>query len=192
MDSGDVIAQFSLDRFGEFIQSRNCDPESDKEFFKKNKSKYDKGNLTKEQFWEAYIKATGIKATMNEIESSIKNTIFIDKEMLQILKQVKQKGFKVILVSNIDPTTYEEVLKQMNNADEYFTAMYVSYKIKMLKENPNFFKRILEEQKLNAEECLFVDDLEKNILVAKKLGIQVLLFKNKNSFKEILKQTGFL
>ena len=46
----------------------------------------------------------------------------------------------------------------------------------MVKPNKEIFEHLLGKYNLNADECLFIDDSEKNIEGAKALGINGYLF----------------
>ena len=46
----------------------------------------------------------------------------------------------------------------------------------MVKPNSNIFEHLMKSFKLKANECLFIDDSQKNIDGAKKVGIDGYLF----------------
>ena len=49
--------------------------------------------------------------------------------------------------------------------------MYLSHKLGLRKPDIKIFEYILKEQKLKAEEVIFIDDSPQHIASAKKLGI---------------------
>ena len=61
---------------------------------------------------------------------------------------------------------------------DYFDECYLSYKCKMMKPAPEFFRLLIEREKLDAGEILFVDDGQVNIDVAQGLGIRTMLVEN--------------
>lgn len=46
----------------------------------------------------------------------------------------------------------------------------------MMKPNKNIYNRLFEKYELIPEECLFIDDSEKNILSAKECGMHGYIF----------------
>ena len=56
----------------------------------------------------------------------------------------------------------------------------------MLKPSEEIYKYLLNKYKLKAEECLFIDDIEKNIEGAKKVGMKAEIFKH--NYDEIIKK----
>ena len=55
-----------------------------------------------------------------------------------------------------------------------------------LYDEDKIFNHVLNSLKINPEESVFIDDKEKNLIFAKKLGIKTILFKNFNQLKEEL------
>ena len=62
--------------------------------------------------------------------------------------------------------------------------------MRIKKPDPKFFKRVLEDSKLNSSECVFIDDKKKNIEAARKFGINGILFLNINQLKKELLDLG--
>ena len=54
-----------------------------------------------------------------------------------------------------------------------FEKFYLSHEIKLRKPNKEIYEFALKENKLIAEETLFIDDLEENTTAASALGIHV-------------------
>ena len=66
--------------------------------------------------------------------------------------------------------------------------MTLSYKVKYLKPEKEIYLDLINKLNLDAEECIFIDDLEKNVIGAKKIGIKGIQYKNhENLLKELRK-----
>jgi hypothetical protein len=61
---------------------------------------------------------------------------------------------------------------QIYYASDYFDALYMSYKVGMMKPDPMFFRKVLMDEKILAEETLFVDDGPRNVAAASQRGIR--------------------
>jgi putative hydrolase of the HAD superfamily len=66
----------------------------------------------------------------------------------------------------------------------YFDAMYVSYKIGITKPDPRIFEYILKDGGMAAAGTLFVDDGERNIAVARSLGMRTYQPRNGEDWRE--------
>ena len=65
--------------------------------------------------------------------------------------------------------------------DFTFEQFYLSHEIGFRKPNTNIYEFVLQENKLNASETLFIDDTKENTDAAKLLGFKVW---NNNPYKQ--------
>lgn len=95
--------------------------------------------------------------------------------MGELLAKLKNDGFKLYITSNMD----EYHAKQMREIPiaKYFEDMIFSAEIKMGKPKAEFFIKACEKFCVNPKDCLFIDDLEDNVIAAEKLGIKGFVFK---------------
>ena len=103
-------------------------------------------------------------------------------EMYDVVKDLKQRGKKIYLLSNFPEGVFERVAEP-NRTLDFFDGLIVSYKLKMAKPEKQIFEYVLNEYNLKAENCLFVDDTLKNIEVAKSLGFNTHHFTTAENFK---------
>ncbi|MFC4011507.1 HAD family hydrolase [Nonomuraea purpurea] len=86
--------------------------------------------------------------------------------MYDMLRDVRVNGVKTCLVSNSWSNTYPR-----DDWDEVFDAVVISGEVGMRKPEARIFHHALDRIGLAGEECVFVDDIEANILAARALGI---------------------
>jgi putative hydrolase of the HAD superfamily len=70
--------------------------------------------------------------------------------------------------------------------DHLFDAVVSSYDIQKKKPSPDAYQYVSNQIVLKPEECLFIDDSEKNVIAAKEIGMQGLIFRTFEDFKEQL------
>ena len=114
-------------------------------------------------------------------ETTKLNTELIDK--IKIIK----KNFKVGVVSNMFDSTAQ--FHQRQGLFFFFKPfLLISCRASITKSDTKMFSNIVSVMSVKANECLFVDDKEDNLQVAKKTGLKTLLYKdNKQLFKEMRK-----
>ena len=100
----------------------------------------------------------------------------LPKRNLQALRELKAKGDRWILLSNTNPFMMDwadsEYFDGMGNpVSSYFDSMYRSYELKMMKPDEKFFQYVIDTEKINMDETLFVDDGPRNVAVAERIGI---------------------
>lgn len=101
---------------------------------------------------------------------------------------LKEQGLKVYVLSNFS----EKIWKDCLDALEFFECTdggIISYKEHLIKPDPAIYQLLLERYGLSPKECVFIDDLKENVLVAKKIGIQGIVFE---SYEQVNKELGKL
>ncbi len=95
---------------------------------------------------------------------------FINDNVIDIIKELEEKDYKIYLLSNINSHTYNHIKdnKLFNLVDGYVFS-YIEHQVKPY---VGIYNTLLERYKLIPQECLFIDDNIKNIKTANELGIQ--------------------
>lgn len=95
---------------------------------------------------------------------------FINDNVIDIIKELKEKDYKIYLLSNINSHTYNHIKdnKLFNLVDGYVFS-YIEHQVKPY---VGIYNTLLERYKLIPQECLFIDDNIKNIKTANELRIQ--------------------
>lgn len=134
----------------------------------------DLGNITNDEAIEVINKRNEFKyqkLTDNFLHEWYKEQE-INRDIVEIAKKLKRNGYKLFVLSNMANLTYEYFKK-----DEFFslcTGIIISAHEHLIKPDEKVFRLLLDRYKLNAEECLFIDDdpSEQNYKTANKIGIQ--------------------
>lgn len=96
-------------------------------------------------------------------------------ESVEILKTLKNKGYPIYGLSNWSAETFP-VARQRYAVFELLDDYVLSGDVKLIKPGPEIFLYCLEKFHKTAEECLFIDDSEPNIITAGKLGFDTIHF----------------
>lgn len=151
----------------------------------------EKGELDLKTSIEPHLQSwkwsSGVDAFVDEW---LTTTTFLDQEFAAFLPQIKSKGVKLHLASNQEKYRADyltKLLSQLESFDNYF----YSHKLGYMKDSPEFFTKLLETIEALPKETLFFDDDERNILIAKKVGINAHLFTNLESLTNDLQRYNF-
>ena len=87
------------------------------------------------------------------------------------VKALKDKGYNLYILSNYGKELFEMHSKHISILD-CFDGILVSYMIKRMKPEKEIYEELLNRFSLNPSECVFLDDLAKNIEGAQNLGIK--------------------
>lgn len=116
----------------------------------------------------------------------------LEKEgMLELIQQVKAKGYRLILASNAS-LRYHRYVHRLK-IFSYFNDLVYSCDLRINKPSPLFFESIIKEKGIKAEETLFIDDSLDNCRTASQLGFHTYHFiGNVSSLKETLEATHLI
>ena len=184
-DLGNVLAK-SLDDYG-LYNKLNCKISYD-EFLQywwgdDLVLKAHMGLATDDEHVEALLKFCKSDLSINqfyEIYNSLDNSLY--DETMEIINELKNKGYKVGLLSNLrlmDYKRYEEQIKKIN-----FVYLFLSYEIKCIKPSSDIYLQVIDALNCEAENIIFFDDNQKNVNGAKQLGINAYQVTGEN-IKEI-------
>lgn len=109
------------------------------------------------------------------------------EDTVEILKELKHKGYRLYFLSNFHLLAYEDVTKRYEFF-KLFDGGILSYKEKLIKPGNDIYNRLTKEYKINPQESIFIDDTLENIESAIKLRFKAILFINSNDLREKLKE----
>ena len=115
---------------------------------------------------------------------------------LELLLQTKNK-YRTFLLSNNNIIHYTQIVKylqsvfEINSMDDYFEKTYYSHQMNMRKPDADIFEFVLNENKLNPAETLFIDDSKQHIETAKNIGLQTHLLPIGYSLQNYFNENNF-
>lgn len=180
---------FIFDMGGVLLKNFNVRPDiykhldiNDKQFFDfagDELQKYLDGKISSGYFWEMFSQRYG-----EVVKEELFGKFFkpeIDRKTEKIIEILKRKTRVICGTNTIEPHYDYLIKKRYYNI---FDAVYASNKMGVSKPNSEFYTYILNEEKVKADETVFVDDMEENVKAALSLGIKSILFEGPESLAE--------
>ncbi len=136
----------------------------------------EEGKITAEDFRSKLSSLTGHELTFDECKHAwLGYRKDVPQRNLDLLKELRTKGYRLILLSNTNPFMMDWALSSEfdgkgSSLNDYFDALYLSYRLGIMKPAPDFFRQVLDNENILPEETLFVDDGPRNVEAAGKLG----------------------
>lgn len=112
------------------------------------------------------------------IEGSIPGTV-------EILQALKQKGYPLYGLSNWSAETFPIVCDEFPFLN-LFDGVILSGEAKLIKPDTAIYELCLKMVNRPANECLFIDDSQTNIIVAKEMGFNAIRFTSPEQLKDEL------
>lgn len=110
---------------------------------------------------------------------------------VKILEDLQTTGYKIYGLTNWSAETFPIAFERFKFL-QTFDGIVVSGTEKLVKPDPAIFKVLLDRFKLEAENCLFIDDNLHNIAAADKLGFETIHFTDPPRLRLDLQQLGML
>jgi putative hydrolase of the HAD superfamily len=156
---------------------------------------YVSGRLSKEKFWKKLLTDLGMKSGRNEekrYEKIILKIYLKDADrktnhaMLEILKKLIKKKYKVAILSNVVPEA--AIFRRKIKFMKLFKHQYFSSEIKASKPQKKAYFLVVKKLGVKPQECIFIDNDSKFILVAKQIGMNTIFYKNPKQVESALKK----
>lgn len=154
---------------------------------------FEKGYISNEKFLEEMKFISGKNISNHDIEKAW-NSILLDfpEEKMKLLEKLKS-DFRLFLLSNTNEIHIREFERKMNERyglnvfHSHFEKIYFSSRMGMRKPDIEIFEYVLNENRLMANETIFIDDSIQHVLGAEKTGIRALhLDLKKETLQELL------
>ena len=129
-----------------------------------------------------------IRAYDEQWEESIGGVI---QPTLDIVFALKHAGYALYGLSNWSAETFRRVRSKYEFLD-LFENIVLSGEVKINKPDPRIFTVLLERAGRRAEDCLFIDDSEENVIAASQLGFETIRFESAEHLKKELMCRGLL
>ena len=143
-------------------------------FFKE----YEAGKIDDAAFIRA-IQALSEKAVKEEAIVNAWNALLLDfpAERIELLRKLKKK-YRLFLLSNTNAIHHRQFQQQLylqtgNYLENLFEKTYYSHTTGLCKPDVAAFRLVINENKLNPAETIFVDDTEANMTGAKEAGLHI-------------------
>ena len=191
-DLGGVLLDLNMEGIGEACQSLGINPEL---FFVKADEKntstvcqgisaskaiteYQVGNMTSEEILSLVLSHCGEGITRENIIEAWNACIgLIPRWRLDLIKELRSKGYHTHLLSNTNDLHWEEIkrrylLEEGYTCADLFDHVFVSHEVHLAKPDPAIYHHAVHKIGRPASQCLFIDDTLLNVEAAQKEGLQ--------------------
>ena len=176
-DIGNVLLKFSRDYLlSHFYSGNEYDLLKEKLFC--NWELLDEDLLTLDEYKMNVLNSLPphLRAPANAVLDNWEYYMHYSEGIVQLILDLKSQGYNLYVLSNMTRHFIKNEYKFP--IFTYFNGIIYSAPIKMVKPNPEIYEYLLNKYSLNAEECLFVDDIKENLAGAARFNIKTFLFKD--------------
>jgi putative hydrolase of the HAD superfamily len=150
---------------------------------------YDRGVIAGNEYWSRVLEHAGAthsaERTADLIRLDIESWTEINQEVLSLVSRLHRAGVFLALLSNL-PTDHQSYFVSHFDWLKFFPVCVFSCETGYAKPQPEIYGICLDRLEVPAEKCLFVDDTEKNVAAARKMGVKSTLFNGVGSLEKEL------
>lgn len=190
-DFGSVIVKTNKQQVSGFlVKSLRITPEQAAEALNLRKENTD-GGMEENAFWLSYAQKNNIDipegwfAAFDQAKLEALDEI---PGMIDLVKSLQRQGYQTALLSNVRGS--QAAIKSKLGLYELFHPVLLSYEIGAKKPDPKAFEILLSRLKVEPKEVIFIDNKQRNVDAAGKLGIDGVVFTNAEQLKHDLKERG--
>lgn len=175
----DLDGVLTTDKTGSFTTSKYFAEKlgiNFKEVFEYNKKfdgDTDSGKISNLDAWKKTCEKFGVEFNPNYLYEAFISTP-IDEKMVQYAIQLKDKC-KVGIISDNSVERANSIIEK-NNWSDIFDVIVISDEVRCTKKETRIFEISAQRAKVNPEECIFIDNKQKNIEVSKVAGMKGIYF----------------
>jgi putative hydrolase of the HAD superfamily len=138
----------------------------------------DRGTLGRDDAIRRAAQRSGIaEAEIRRLLLAVPPSLVPFPETVDLLYRLKAKGHPLYCLSNMHFASIEH-LEREHRFFEVFSGAVISCRLNLCKPEAAIYEHALKTYKLKAGETIFIDDVEKNVAAAARLGIRTILFRN--------------
>ena len=167
--------------------SKNCN--IDKDTFEKEYRKYNNdllyGITTHKKIWNKICQDLNENIPISFLYDSFENTP-INNEMHNFVKIIKRQNLKTALITE-NKIDRINIIKEKYKLNKIFDIIIVSAEVGFGKDKKEIFQIVLDKINVKSDECIFIDNQEKNLIVPKNMGINTIFFDDEKRDMEKLK-----
>lgn len=192
-DLGNVLVRIDFSPFFDWLKSRSAEQNGERLRGLLSSSlfyDFEFGNVGRKEFFERCSQLYGVKAEEAEFFRNF-NAIFAGPipEMPELLEELLAEG-PVYCLSNTNEAHAEAFMREFPFLGN-MTKLFLSHEMRKRKPYPGIYRDIARELDIDPRSLCFFDDLEANVLGARKAGLEAHIFSGAASVRRLLRGNNF-
>lgn len=179
-DLGGVVVDWSPERL---MQEYNGDPEMPvllfkQGFFEEYWPDYDRGTVDQVGIVKEMSRFSGRRyAECWDFVEFVKHSLRDIPATQRLIKELSEKGYRLFCLSNMSIEFYDYLKER--EVFNYFEGQIISALEHVIKPEKEIYEVLMNRYDVVPGESVFIDDLEKNVEAARKLGFNTVHFVDK-------------
>lgn len=145
--------------------------------------KADTNIIDQADFWQEAATLFGV--TIDQLEKDKDSFGGVDSVLIQKIRELKEQGLKIGIISNVGSGMVSVAL---GSNTKLFDVLILSGDIGYIKPDPQVYIIATEKLSLEPSECLFFDDIPRNVRGAEAIGMNAALYSGIHDYKRVIRE----
>jgi len=146
------------------------------------------GKISEDEYWDHFLKASQVDLDKGELKEKVRMALRPIADNVELIPQLKDK-YELAILSNHAKEWSQFMIKEFDFF-RHFHHIIFSCDVGLRKPDPQIYKLAMTKLGCEAEECLFIDDKQRNTDGAQKVGMKTIVLENTSRLREELFNFG--
>jgi HAD superfamily hydrolase (TIGR01509 family) len=138
---------------------------------------YERGDMTTEQFYEAFCQRTGKRPDFDALLVASSDMFRLDEAVASLILQLRNSGHRTGLLSNTCEAHWRFCVdRKFPILQQLFEVTALSYELRAMKPDPAIYRAAADLAGVAPGEIFFVDDRSENVEGGRQAGFDAVLF----------------
>ena len=160
-------------------------------FYTEKKRLIRTGKITSDEFLASLIKELGSSIDLPTLKKAwideYKRVAHIDNKILKLVDTLSKKFHVYLFTDTID---IHDEYNSKRDIYSHFKRVFKSYEEGLIKPDVKAFENVLQKIKAKPDECIFIDDLEENVMAAQSIGMIGIIYTDIKQLRNSLFTVG--
>lgn len=147
------------------------------------------GQITEDEYWIRTIRRGAWNIKLGAVKQIARENFVKIEGTREIIENLREKGYRLGLLS-VQGKEWANYVEEKFGYHRLFHSVLYSFEVAVSKPDKKAYQIILERLKAKPDECVFIDDHQKNLVPAEELGMKTILFTGPEKLREDLKALG--
>lgn len=150
---------------------------------------YDSGRISTAEYLQTVRERTRLRCSDEEFLQAYTDIFWPNPDVCAIVPKLAQR-YRLVLASNTNDAHYRRFTRMFADTLGHLDHLVASHLVGAKKPWPEFYARAQAFAEAEPRECLFVDDLEKNVRAAESHGWRGVLYRQGDRIADKLRAAG--
>jgi putative hydrolase of the HAD superfamily len=151
---------------------------------------YERGALTREQFYSRFCEAAGVPANMDQLDAAANDIFDVKVPTLAPIGRLAAAGYRLGIASNTTYSHWTYCLGRFRAFRKAFQVYALSYELRAMKPDAAFYEAAARLAETPAEGIFFIDDRPENVAGARAAGWDAIVYESAWQLNDELRSRG--